>query len=206
MNVSFQKSINPLDVVKGKRRFRSIICIVLTIISLSILTSACAEGTYPLDYFYEMHYQASFESQEPPRLMPAAGAVPVTGREVPLPTNMSWEEIDSLQNPFPGENVEAGAQLFAINCAMCHGTGGKGDGQVLKTMMDNYGHQLNLSKNVNLSILFALSDGRLFTTITNRDLRPDADMTKPRVMPQFEKLLTAKERWMLVNYIKTLRP
>ena len=89
---------------------------------------------------------------------------------------------------------------------MCHGTGGKGDGQVLTTMVDNYGHQLNLSKNVNLSILFALSDGRLFTTITNRDLRPDADLTKPRVMPQFEKLLTAKERWMLVNYIKTLRP
>ncbi|MQF69928.1 cytochrome c [SAR202 cluster bacterium AD-804-J14_MRT_500m] len=208
MKFSSKKPLTTLDspARMKKRGLRGIGCLIVATVSLVIFTSACAEGTYPLDYFYEMHYQPSFESQEPPRLMPAPGAVPITGREVPLPTNMSWEEIDSLHNPYSGENVGMGAQLFAINCAVCHGTAGKGDGKVLKTMVEDYGHELNLSKNVNLSILFALPDGRLFTTITNRDLRPDADMTRPRVMPQFEKLLTAEERWMLVNYIKTLRP
>ncbi len=174
--------------------------------ALAILGAACAEGTYPLDFFYEMHYQPSYESQEPPRLMPAAGSVPVTGREVLLPEGMDWDQIHALENPIPGVGVETGALLFAINCTMCHGTSGRGDGQVLQTMTEKYGHQLNLSRNVNLSILFAQSDGYLFTTISNRDLRPDVDLSRPRVMPQFQKLLTAEERWMLVNYLHTLRP
>jgi len=175
-------------------------------VALAVLGAACAEGTYPLDFFYEMHYQPSYESQEPPRLMPASGAVPVTGREVPLSEGMDWDQINAIENPIAGVGVETGAQLFAINCAMCHGTSGRGDGQVLQTMMEKYGHEPNLTGNINLSILFGQSDGYLFTTISNRDLRPDANLSRLRVMPQFQKLLTVEERWMLVNYLHTLRP
>ena len=171
-------------------------------IAIAMLAASCAEGTYPLDFFYEMHYQPSYHSQEPPRLMPAEGSVPITGKEIPLRPGITQEEIDTIQNPIPGQDVEKGAQLFAINCSMCHGMSGKGDGQVLKTIQEKYGHIPQLNTDLTLVNLFGYSDGTLFVTISDRDLRPGIDLSKPRVMPQFRKLLTAEERWMLINYIR----
>lgn len=164
---------------------------------VALATASCAEGTYPLDIFYEMHYQPSYGPQEPPRLYPATGSVPITGREV-LPTA---DTFSTLTNPIPDQGLSEGAQLFAINCSMCHGTSGQGDGQVLKTMMEKYGYVPKLDPN--LSLAKALPDSFLFAIISNRDLiipGPGDD----KVMPQFQKLLTAEERWMLVNYIRTL--
>ena len=166
-------------------------------VAVALLAASCAKGTYPLDFFYEMHYQPTYHSQEPPRLMPAAQSVPVTGKEVPL----TVDDVNTIANPIPGQGVERGAALFDINCSMCHGIAGRGDGQVLKTMMETYGYKPKLSPD--LATVKLLPDGFLFSIISNRDLiltDPDQD----KAMPQFQKLLTAEERWMLVNYIKTL--
>ena len=35
----------------------------------------CTSGSYPVDIFYEQHYQQSYKSHEPPRLAGVAGAV-----------------------------------------------------------------------------------------------------------------------------------
>ena len=171
----------------------------------ALIAISCTKGTYPLDIFYEMHYQPSYHSQEPPRLMPPVGAVPITGKEVPL--QVSPTNIDAIINPMPEEGVDQGAKLFAINCSMCHGVGAMGDGQVLQTMIDEYGYTPKLNTNLTLVNIFGYSDGLLFTTITNRDLRPEIAALDPGtnvVMPQFQKLLTVEERWMLVNYLNTL--
>ena len=40
----------------------------LTLLSVLFLALGCAQGSYPLDIFYEMHYQKSFKAHEPPRL------------------------------------------------------------------------------------------------------------------------------------------
>ena len=170
-----------------------------------LIAVSCTTGTYPLDIFYEMHYQPSYHSQEPPRLMPPVGAVPITGKEVPL--QVAPDDIDAIVNPMPEEGVEQGAKLFAINCSMCHGMDAMGDGEVLQTMIDKYGYTPKLNTNLTLVNIFGYSDGLLYTTITNRDLRPeiaDLDPGTNVVMPQFQKLLTAEERWMLVNYLNTL--
>lgn len=165
--------------------------------AMTLFSISCAEGTYPLDFFYEMHYQPTYHSQEPPRLLPAPGSVPITGREVRLkPTDVS-----TLENPIPGEGVERGAQLYDINCAMCHGVGARGDGQVLNTMRDTYGYVPKL--NPDLVSIKMLPDGFLFAVISDRDLIL-TDMDQAKVMPQFQKLLSAEERWMLVNYLKSL--
>ena len=164
---------------------------------VALLAASCAEGTYPLDFFYEMHYQPTYHSQEPPRLMPAAQSVPVTGREVPL----TLDDVSTITNPIPGQGIERGAELFDINCSMCHGIAGRGDGQVLKTMIETYGYVPKLSPD--LPTVKLLPDGFLFSIISNRDLIL-TDPAQDKVMPQFQKLLTVEERWMLVNYIKTL--
>ena len=159
-----------------------------------VAASGCANGTYPVDLFYEMHYQQSFGAHEPPRLTVPEGAVPVTGRE-----------IFGTENPIPsGERLEEGARLFVTNCAFCHGATGKGDGHVLRTMVDKYGNRYQahpvLSPNLTSSELpthakgIATNDAVLFAWITNG----------ATVMPPFAKLLSVEERWLLVNYIRSL--
>ena len=34
-----------------------------------IVLVGCSQGTYPVDIFYEQHYQQSYRSHEPPRLI-----------------------------------------------------------------------------------------------------------------------------------------
>ena len=155
---------------------------------LGAVASACANGTYPLDIFYEMHYQQSYASHEPPRLSPPASAVPITGRPV-LPT----------ENPIPGQRVEEGGRLFQANCVFCHGVDGKGTGEVLKVMRQKYNYgteerRYTITPDFTDDFVKNQEDISLFGWITNG----------VTVMPSFDKLLTVEERWLLVNYIRTL--
>ena len=166
-----------------------------------LVAVGCSRGTYPLDYFWEMHYQQSYSSHEPPRLSPPESAVPTTGKELPL----TPEDVAQLANPLlqDGEllGVNEGKQLFTTNCVICHGTEGQGDGLVLTTMIEKYGYQLKLSPN--LTAIGALSDGQIFAIITDRNVVFPG--IEGWVMPQFSHLLTNKERWALVNYIRKLQ-
>ena len=167
---------------------------ILALMALfGVVIAGCANGTYPLDLFYEMHYQQSFESHEPPRLTPPDGAVPITGREV-----------FGTENPIPGERVEEGARLFASNCVFCHGALGNGEdpelqGPVLRIMRERYGYGTDdrpypITPDLTSDFVKDQNDLALFGWITNG----------VTVMPPFDKLLTVEERWLLVNYIRTL--
>tara|TARA_B100000586_G_scaffold232273_1_gene181586 strand:- start:271 stop:762 length:492 start_codon:yes stop_codon:yes gene_type:complete len=160
-----------------------------------LITTACAQGTYPVDFFPEMHYQDSYHSQQPPRLDIPIGSVPITGKELLLTS----ETFNSVVNPKPGEDIGEGRKLYEINCAMCHGQSGHGDGTVLTTMIEKYGYQPKLSPD--LRVASALPDSFLFTMISNEDL-----IVGDGAMPLFQKLLTPEERWSLVNYIKAGLP
>ncbi len=161
---------------------------------VAALLAGCANGTYPLDFFYEMHYQQSYKVHEPPRVSVPDGAVPITGRE-----------LSTTKNPIPGQGIEEGARLYAANCAFCHGVTGNGEdptlqGPVLRIMRESYGYG---------------TEARPYTItpdLTSPDVIDDPDVTifgwitsGVTVMPAFDKLLTVEERWMLVNYIRTLQ-
>jgi mono/diheme cytochrome c family protein len=142
----------------------------------SLAAISCTSGTYPVDIFYEMHYQQSYKSHEPPRLSAPASAVAF----------------------FPGPKSTAfntGEHLFAVNCAMCHGDGAKGDGEVVKRL-ETYGYTPlinppDLTDNTPGSIVGLLM-------ATDRPFGPDS------VMPPFGKLLSAEEREAISNYVGTL--
>ena len=167
---------------------------LLAIVALvAVVAAGCANGTYPLDFFYEMHYQQIYQSHEPPRLSPPASAVPVTGRDLP-----------STTNPIEGQRAEEGERLFQTNCVICHGTGGKGDGLVLqKFLVGKYGYQYapdlspDLTSTEGAGFAARIPDGQVFAWIT-------AGVSNG-LMPSFSKLLTVEERWLLVNYIRTLQ-
>ena len=175
--------------LKRLGRSRSLVIAALIVVA-GVTAAACANGTYPMDIFYEMHYAQSYGAHEPDRLSPPAGAVPITGRGVE-PTS------ENPDNPIPGERLDEGALLFATNCVICHGPRGKGDGLVLATMeAEPYNYQIAPGLSPDLTSAQdghaqGIEDPAVFRHITNGVL----------AMPRFAKLLSVEERWLLVNYI-----
>jgi mono/diheme cytochrome c family protein len=126
-----------------------------------------------LDIFYEMHYQPSFRSYEPPRLSVPESAVP-------------WFP-PSQATSFTGD----GRHLFEVNCAMCHGPTGRGDGPVLQRMMSQYGYQPAITPDLTSDQVRAagLPGIRAFM------------VSGVVVMPSFARLLTDEEMRLTAEYV-----
>jgi O-antigen ligase len=55
--------------LRGRRKLYLIgVALLITLVA----TVGCAQGTYPLDIFYEMHYQQSYSPRQRRTLVPAA--------------------------------------------------------------------------------------------------------------------------------------
>ena len=141
-----------------------------------LLLAGCSQGSYPLDIFYEQHYQQSYRSQEPPRLAGVAGAV-------------------AFYPPPASAVTNTGADLFLVNCQMCHGADAKGTGPVLTLLIEKYGYEPIVGPNITdrprVFIEFRLAS-------TTRPFGPDS------IMPPFGKLLNANERSAIAQYIGSL--
>jgi mono/diheme cytochrome c family protein len=100
------------------------------------------------------------------------------------------EEVPKLKNPIPSskESIGRGKARFEKSCATCHGLDGNGYGPAAQSITTPV-RPLSIWKNADAS-----ADGYLFWFITNG--RTD--------MPAWGVVLSEKERWDLINYIKTL--
>ena len=147
---------------------------------LALAAFGCSSGSYPVDFFYEMHYQESWGSQEPPRLSPPESAVAWFG---------------------PIEPLGDGAQLFAANCAMCHGMNGQGDGNVLRIMEASYDYVPKVPPDLT-AVQESLSDETIVDYITNGIVVED----QVTVMPAFRKLLSPHEIDLVLGHVRTLEP
>lgn len=154
-----------------------------------LLVAACSKGAYQVEIFPEQHYQQSAKIQEPPRLEPPEGAVPITGREAPIDP----EKVAGLKNPLPRNPQVLGraAEVFRVNCAMCHGKQAAGDGPVGDSLVQ-YGYPR--PPNLVAKGTQDRTDGDIFSIITNGIL----------VMPQFRNMLSESDRWALVHYLRSL--
>ncbi len=139
--------------------------------------AGCAQGSYPLDIFYEMHYQPSYKAHEPPRLSAPESAVPF----YPAPRATSF--------------ADDGQHLFEVNCSMCHGPGAKGDGPVLQKMEDTYGYRPLVPTDL------TPFPPNVIEGILSRSIRPFGPQS---VMPPFGKLLSPEEQRLIAEYIDTL--
>lgn len=124
------------------------------------------------------------------------GSVPIYGSSAPgfaydrAQTIAAINSMASLTNPIPADerSLRNGAQQFAINCSVCHGPSGAGDGPVTRF---NYppmpiGAGSNAATN--------LSDGYIFGIIRNgRGLMPPYNRIEER------------ERWDLINYLRAMQ-
>ncbi len=131
-----------------------------------------------------MAIQPSFRPQSAPLPLPK-DSVPVEGAAYVPGTG-------SPVNPVPADKVslERGKQLYSINCTLCHGASGKGNGPIAAFLSPNKPADLT-SGNVKNG-----SDGGIFIVISNG---------VTGAMPALRENLTVRERWDVVNYVRTLQ-
>jgi mono/diheme cytochrome c family protein len=129
-----------------------------------------------------MGLQPSYSNMEQP--------LPVPARSIPVEGPAFIPGMGAPQNPVPADDasIARGAELFAINCKMCHGEKGQGDGQLAAFLA-------NKPTNLTGIVVQSLSDGAIFFTITNG--------VNGR-MPALNENLTVRERWDVVNFVRTL--
>ena len=106
-------------------------------------------------------------------------------------TTSDWEapaEAKELKNPVTADadSLKNGKELYKTNCVMCHGENGAGDGPMAANLNPK---PAPLSKET----IGSDTDGELFWKISKGKLP----------MFAFEKMLTEKDRWHIVNYIRT---
>ena len=76
---------------------------------------------------------------------------------------------------------------------MCHGETAKGDGPVLKTIVDQYGYEPAVTPDL---IQAENMEMKIMQTFMSSGIN---------VMPSFKKLLTPEEMELIAEYIMTLR-
>lgn len=127
----------------------------------------------------------------PPRGNPQ-GSVSIYGTSAPEfaygRTTQSLEQMSGLANPIGVDqaSVDRGRISYQINCAVCHGPLGAGNGVVLK-----YGVY---PPAINGGATAARSDGYIFAVIRNGK----------NLMPSYNRI-EEHERWDVVNYVRTLQ-
>jgi mono/diheme cytochrome c family protein len=109
--------------------------------------------------------------------------------KAPAPENKSPAQTADRVNPVKPteESLAKGKKLYGIDCAMCHGKGGDGKGDMASDMK-------NVTDFTNPDSLKNSSDGALFYVIRNGkgEMPPEGDRAKD------------DDIWNLVNYIRSL--
>ena len=129
-----------------------------------------------------MANQLSTGYQQGPRRAAPAEAVPIQGPAL-IAGQPGTQPVAATPN-----SLQRGQVLYNINCALCHGAGGKGDGPLSKYFNPK---PVDLTSNN----VRQMSDQDLYVVITLGFGQ----------MPQIGENLLIEERWDVVNYVHTLK-
>jgi mono/diheme cytochrome c family protein len=153
------------------------------VVIVAILVELWAYDVIKIDFVSFMEIQPAFQPMYHPLPVPA-DSVPVDG-PVYVPS------MGVPANPVAADptSIARGAELFRINCSMCHGPQAKGNGPVSIYLQNKPADLTSLP-------VQALSDGGIFLTISQGIQGK---------MPALNENLIVRERWDLVNYVRTLK-
>jgi mono/diheme cytochrome c family protein len=160
---------------------------------LGLLSAALMVFTYDvikIDWIVFMEIQPSYGTQEyDPKT--GAGPRPVPARSIPIEGPAYIPGAGTPSNPVPADetSLARGAQLFATHCQMCHGETGQGTGPISALLIQKKPADLSSR------IVQDKEDGTLFLTISNG----------LGFMPALNENLTVRERWDVINHVRTLK-
>lgn len=163
---------------------------IRTVIGYRIATTALvwllwAGLAYGWPWSTDMMKQPSIKPQAAPRTLPA-DSVPTQGKEPPMDR---MEAGKKLHNPVAATaaSIANGNRLFHIYCAACHGPEARGNGPVAKKFIP--------PPDLTLEVFRQRPDGFIYETIR---------IGGP-IMPSQGDALLPRERWEIVNYLRTLQ-
>lgn len=182
-----------LNIPAASQRRRTVLIGLLGLL-LSLVAAACSvqeTNTYPVDLFTEMHYSQSVREQEPPRLQPPAESVAYESVGGP---DVSLAVPEFRRRPY---DAAVAGELFAVNCSVCHGLGGQGDGPASAhlTSDQSFWATTTGSPYAAPANLLATRDQRtpeVWFTIVNNGIN---------VMPAFSKLLSEEDIWDIIAFL-----
>ncbi len=142
-----------------------------------------------IDWISFMEIQPSFRPMENPLPVPAV-SVPIEGAAFVPGAGNPLNPISADQ-----ASLKRGETLYEVNCALCHGKQGKGDGPVAEKLIrkppDLAGPNVT-----------ELSDGEIFLVITNG---VNLGIGYNGGMPPLRDNLEIGDRWDIVNYVHSLQ-
>jgi mono/diheme cytochrome c family protein len=105
------------------------------------------------------------------------------------PTFATIDSMKGIANPTPADarSLQNGRMYYQINCAVCHGEAGKGDGPILRT-------KAMFPPALAMGAAVAMSDGAIWGIIRNGR----------GAMPSYARI-EELDRWDVVNYIRGLQ-
>jgi len=110
--------------------------------------------------------------------------------------------IRTLHRPLPAKDhplvrqgdIDAGKRIFAAYCAVCHGTGGRGDGPLTSMFGPrpfDFTDQAGMAARRDIELYEAIFGG-------------GEAIGKSTVMPRWGGLLQEQEMWDVIAYVRTL--
>lgn len=138
-----------------------------------------------VDFISFMEIQPAFNPMENP--------LPVPERSIPVEGAAYIPGLGAPDNPVEANetSIERGRVLFEVHCAQCHGASGEGNGVIANFLVNKKPANLTSEATQNKS------DGTLFLTLSNG---------VPEAMPALNENLTVRDRWDVVNYLRTIVP
>jgi len=128
----------------------------------------------------DMVFSPAIGYQEGPRLAPPKDAVPLQGQAV-IP-----EELPVNPVPVDEVSVQRGRILYSMQCQLCHGDTGRGDGPLA-------GYFARTPEDLVGAKTAAEFDGSVYLVIQSGFGQ----------MPALAENLTVQERWDVINYIRS---
>lgn len=161
---------------------KRLVYLVIVAAALVGLVSLFTYDIIKIDWISFMEIQSSYKPMEHPLPVPA-DSIPVDGAVYTLGMGV-------VVNPVTADDVSIGrgAELFRINCVPCHGKGGKGDGVVGNFFKFKPADLTSFD-------VQKISDEAIFLIISNGVAGR---------MPPLNENFNPRERWDLVNFIRTL--
>jgi mono/diheme cytochrome c family protein len=183
-----------------KMRYRDGGGFALLLTILVPLAGCGADGDRPATKFmpgmlepvpYEAYDPSSLTADGKVLMLPPEGTVPVDLRPFPFAAGED-EAIRAgaeLMNPLDpaGDATVRGREVYESKCAVCHGTGGLGDGPIIGRFPN--------PPNLLAEHARMYPDGRLFHVITRGQ----------GLMPSHAVQVLPDDRWAVVAYLRTLQ-
>jgi len=159
-----------------------------------LLLAACNPDTvvHKVGWFSTMRHQRNIKPYARP-IPPVAGAVPVTGAELPL----TRETADRLVNPRTrtAESLNRGQWVYQTYCLVCHGEKGEGNGPVSLAGGGPFPGIPSLVDPTRPK----MSDGAIYGMIV------EAQRMGRGLMPRYGDKVRGTDRWDVVNYVRSLQ-